>query len=189
MTTAFPRKSGRCRRGSTTQRFIQFQQRPFIQRDQAAPRRVDVRNQRDDNGDENWKNESLKNRVSPGRSRLVTDQPQPATGHAQQQQPDSPRHVVAFGCDALPLQINGFIEAADETGGDRRRPLRRSGDRFSPQTVLELGGAFAQRCKSLRKLRLTMCLDAQWYILSKQLHNVGSVRLRQQPPPGAQSCR
>jgi hypothetical protein len=32
--------------------------------------------------DEKWKNESLKNRVTPGSSRLVTDQPQAATGHA-----------------------------------------------------------------------------------------------------------
>ena len=70
-----------------------------------------------------------------------------------------------------------------ETSGGRRRLLRRSGDRFSPQAVLELGGAFAQCCKSLRKLRLTIRLDTQVYILSKQLHNVGSVRLRQQLRP------
>src|SRR5213078_5384965 len=73
--------------------------------------------------------------------------------------------------------------AADETGGNRRRPFRCSSDRFSPQTVLEIGGAFAQRPKSLRKLRLTMRLDAQRHILSKKPHNVGSMRLRQQLRP------
>lgn len=43
------------------QRLTQFQQWTFIQRDQATARRIDISNQRDDNGDENWKDESLKN--------------------------------------------------------------------------------------------------------------------------------
>jgi hypothetical protein len=37
------------------QRVIQFQQRPFIQRDKAGARCIDVRNYCNDNGDENWK--------------------------------------------------------------------------------------------------------------------------------------
>ena len=60
MTTAFPRISGRCRRGSTTQRFIQFQERPFIQRDEAGARSIDVRNYCNDDRDENWKNVSFR---------------------------------------------------------------------------------------------------------------------------------
>ena len=76
------RTLGRGRRRRTTQRLVQFQQRSFIQRDKATPRRIDVRNQRDDDRDENWKNESLKNGVSPGSSRLVTDKPQAATRYA-----------------------------------------------------------------------------------------------------------
>src|SRR5258705_9777325 len=57
---------GRCRRA--TQRLVQFQQRPFIQRDNAGARSIDIRNYCDDDSDENLKNESLKNRVSPRRS-------------------------------------------------------------------------------------------------------------------------
>jgi hypothetical protein len=74
-----------------------------IEGDQTTPWRVDVRNQCDDDGDENWKNESLKNRVTPGSSRRVTNEPQAATRYAQQQQPDSAGHMVAFGCDTLSL--------------------------------------------------------------------------------------
>src|SRR5205823_10726510 len=81
--------SRRGRRGRTTQYLIQFQQWTLIQRDQAASRGVDVRNQCNDDRNEKWKNESLKNRVTPGSSRLVTDEPQAATRHAQHQQPDS----------------------------------------------------------------------------------------------------
>src|SRR4029077_11114617 len=59
----------RGRRRRVTQRLVQFQQRTFIQRDHAAPRSIDVRNYCDDDRDENWKNESLKDRVTPRRSR------------------------------------------------------------------------------------------------------------------------
>src|SRR5882757_3606312 len=73
-------RRGRSRR--TMQRFIQFQQRPFVQRDKAAARSIDIRNYCNDDRDENWKNESLKNRVTPGSARGITDEPQAATGHA-----------------------------------------------------------------------------------------------------------
>src|SRR3954462_13496046 len=49
----------RCRR--TTRCLVQFQQRAFIQRDKATPRRINVRNQGDNDGHEHWKNKSLKN--------------------------------------------------------------------------------------------------------------------------------
>ena len=72
----------RCGRGGTVQRLIHFQQRAFVQRDQTAPRSVDVDNQGDDDRDEKRKNESLKNRVTAGSSRLVADQPQAAPRNA-----------------------------------------------------------------------------------------------------------
>src|SRR6478735_6865789 len=75
------RTLGRGRRRRTTQRFIQFQQRPLVQRDKAAARSIDIRNYCNDDRDENWKNESLENRATAGCSRLITDQPQAATGH------------------------------------------------------------------------------------------------------------
>jgi len=60
---------------------IQFQQRPFIHRDKADARGIDVRNYCNDDRDENWKNESLKNRATPKSSRLIADEPHAATGH------------------------------------------------------------------------------------------------------------
>jgi hypothetical protein len=54
------------------------------QRDQAAPRGVNVRNQRNDYDDEQWEKVSLKNRVTPGSCRFVTGQPYASTGHAKQ---------------------------------------------------------------------------------------------------------
>src|SRR4029077_14166317 len=50
-------RRGRCRRA--TQRLVKFQQWPFIQRDKAGARSIDIRNYCDDDRDENWKNESL----------------------------------------------------------------------------------------------------------------------------------
>jgi hypothetical protein len=35
------------------QHLVQFQERPFVARDQPGARSIDVRNQRDDDGDEN----------------------------------------------------------------------------------------------------------------------------------------
>src|SRR6266853_771880 len=66
----------RGRRRRTMQRLVQFQQRTFVQRDKAGARSIDVRNYCNDDRDESWKNESLKNRVTPGSSRLITDEPQ-----------------------------------------------------------------------------------------------------------------
>src|SRR5436305_9020973 len=37
--------------------------------------------------------------------------------------------MVPLGCDALPLLINGFVEAADAASGNRRRLFRCSGAR------------------------------------------------------------
>jgi len=53
--------SRRDRRKRTTQRLVQFQQRAFIQRNKATARRIDVGDQRDNDCDKHWKNESLKN--------------------------------------------------------------------------------------------------------------------------------
>src|SRR4029077_278317 len=92
--------------------------------------------------------------------------------------PDSAGHVIAFSGDALRLQVKCFIQASDETGGDRRRPLCGSGDRLSPHTVLKLGTAFARRCELIRKLPLTMRLDPKRNILAQQLAHVCSVWLR-----------
>jgi hypothetical protein len=61
-----------------------------------------------------------------------------------------------------------------------RWPLCRSGDGFSPHTVLKLGTAFARCCELIGKLRLAMRLNARWYVFPKQLHNIASVRFGQQ---------
>jgi len=64
--------------------FIQFRQWPFIQRDKPAARSIDIDNYCNDDRDETGKNESLKNRVTSGCSRGVSDKPHATTGYAQQ---------------------------------------------------------------------------------------------------------
>src|SRR5262249_20316869 len=112
----------------------------------------------------------------PGTAVRVTAHPEAAARHAEQQQPDGPGHVVAFGGDALSLQVNCFVQAGDETGGDRRWSLCRSCDGFRPHTVLKLSTAFARCCELIGKLRLAMRLDAKWHVFHKHLHNIARVR-------------
>ena len=132
--------SRRGRRRRTTQRLVQFQQRTFIQRDQAAPRRIDVRNQRDDDGDEHWKNESLKNGVSPGSSRLVTDQPQAATRHDNKSSQTAPGTWLRLAAMRVASKSMVWLRLAIKLAVMATAALRR---RRRPQPTY---GPEAQRC-------------------------------------------
>jgi hypothetical protein len=81
----------------------------------------------------------------PEVSRLVTNEPQATTGDAQQQQPDSAGDVVTLCGNALSFEIDGFVEAGDETGGDRRRPLCGGGDGLRPHKILKKAGQMFDR--------------------------------------------
>ena len=69
--------------------------------------------------------------------------------------------MVALGTDARPLEINGFVEAGDETSGNRCRLFCGGDNCLIPETFMQIGAALAQVREPLRKLRLTMGLDAQ----------------------------
>src|SRR4030095_6811605 len=96
-----------------------------------------MRNPHDDDGDENWKNESIESRPTPGSSRLVTDQPQAGTGYAQQKQPDGPGTWLRLAAMRFPSKSIVSFRLARKLAVIGRWALCRSGDRFHPQYVPE----------------------------------------------------